>query len=135
MVLKQRPGSPTVDKDGTRYRSQFELAVAGAISDAGVLPHYEQKLLHYTLNYTPDFAPQRVSDGRMMYLEAKGYFPPEDRAKILAVLRTNPAIRDIFVLVFQRPDSRASKTLTYGEWATKHNIQWTTLTGIKELLR
>ena len=62
-----------------------------------------------------------------MYIETKGLFKAADRAKHLYMREQHPDIT--IYLVFQNPNnklSRASKT-SYGEWATKHGISWTTL--------
>lgn len=82
--------------------------------------------------YHPDF---KVKEG--VYIETKGLFRAEDRAKHLYMRSQHPEIT--IYLVFQNPNnklSRVSKT-TYGEWATKHGIEWTTLeSGIpKEWLK
>jgi len=57
-------------------------------------------------------------------LEAKGYFKPVDRRKMLAVKHDNPELDIRFV--FQAPHntlSKESKT-TYAMWADKNDFKW-----------
>jgi len=88
----------------------------------GVSYEYESEKVSYTIehHYTPDFVlPNHV------YLEAKGYWAPEDRRKILAVKKDNPDMD--LRMVFQSPYntiSKRSKT-TYAQWCEKHEILWT----------
>tara|TARA_Y100000593_G_scaffold52128_1_gene97928 strand:+ start:188 stop:496 length:309 start_codon:yes stop_codon:yes gene_type:complete len=88
----------------------------------GVSYEYESEKIPYVIqhHYTPDFVlPNHV------YLEAKGYWAPEDRRKILAVKKDNPDMD--LRMVFQSPYntiSKRSKT-TYAQWCEKHEIPWT----------
>jgi len=82
---------------------------------------YETLKLDYTIKavYSPDFI---LPNG--VILEAKGYFKPEDRRKMLAVKKQHPEL-DIR-LVFQAPYntlSKKSKT-TYAMWAEKNGFLW-----------
>ena len=104
-----------------KFRSKLEENIAELFKELGVIYEYESTRLPYTIQhtYTPDFAL-----ANHIYLEAKGYWDPADRRKILAVKRDNPDI-DIR-MVFQSPYnniSRKSKT-TYAKWCEKHNIPW-----------
>lgn len=81
-------------------------------------------VIHYLVDhkYNPDF---KVKEG--VYIETKGLFKAADRAKHLHIREQHPDIT--IYLVFQNPNnrlSRVSKT-TYGMWADKHGIGWTTL--------
>jgi hypothetical protein len=69
--------------------------------------------------YTPDFI---LPNG--VILEAKGYFKPEDRRKMLAVKKQHPHL-DIR-LVFQQPLNTLTKTskTTYAMWAEKNGFLW-----------
>ena len=107
-----------------KFRSKLEENIAELFKELGVIYEYESTRLPYTIQhtYTPDFAL-----ANHIYLEAKGYWDPADRRKILAVKRDNPDI-DIR-MVFQSPYntiSRKSKT-TYAKWCEKHNIPWCAL--------
>ena len=76
----------------------------------------------YTIqhHYCPDFVlPNHV------YLEAKGYWAPADRRKILAVKKDNPDMD--LRMVFQAPYNKINKNskTTYAMWCEKHDIPWT----------
>ena len=109
-------------KKTSKYRSNLEKNIADLLEGLGVSFQYESEKLGYTIehHYTHDFVlPNYV------YLEAKGYWDPKDRRKILAVKRDNPAID--LRMIFQSPFntiSKKSKT-TYAQWCEKHDIPWT----------
>jgi hypothetical protein len=73
------------------YRSRLEERVARWLKLNGHQFEYETLKLNYTLSsvYTPDFI---MPNG--VILEAKGYFKPEDRRKMLAVKSS------ILILIF-----------------------------------
>jgi Phage endonuclease I len=104
-----------------RFRSRLEGRIAKWMEVNGLDYEYESLRLNYVIEatYTPDFL---LPNGVM--LEAKGFFRPEDRRKLLAVRKANPDA-DIR-LVFQQPNNtltKISKT-TYGDWATKNGFPW-----------
>ena len=105
------------------YKSKFEQTFAQAYPKL----KYETDKLQYEVThvYNPDF---KVKDG--VYIETKGLFKAQDRAKHLHIKEQHP---DITVyLVFQNPNnklSRVSKT-TYGEWCDQHGIKWATIDSI-----
>ena len=109
-------------KKTSNFRSQLEKRVATLLMTLGVSYEYESERIPYIIqhHYTPDFVlPNHV------YLEAKGYWAPEDRRKILAVKKDNPDMD--LRMVFQSPYntiSKRSKT-TYAQWCEKHEIPWT----------
>ncbi|MBR54410.1 hypothetical protein CMK19_11675 [Candidatus Poribacteria bacterium] len=110
-----------------KFRSQLEENIANLLEGLGVSYQYESEKLGYTIehNYTPDFVLPNYT-----YLEAKGYWDPTDRRKILAVKKSNPDA-DIR-MVFQSPYntiSKRSKT-TYAKWCEKHDIPWTSYKDI-----
>lgn len=104
-----------------RYRSRLEGRIAKWMEVNGFSYEYEPLRLAYVIeaNYTPDFV---LPNGVM--LEAKGFFRPEDRRKLLAVRKANPEA-DIR-LVFQSPKNTLTKTsqTTYAEWAAKNGFLW-----------
>ena len=114
-------------KKTSKFRSGLEEKVAGLLEGLGVSYEYESTKVPYTIqhNYHPDFVlPNNV------YLEAKGYWEPADRRKVLAVKRDNPDID--LRMVFQAPFntiSKKSKT-TYAQWCEKHDIPWTSWANI-----
>jgi hypothetical protein len=105
----------------TKFRSGLEKKVAALLDDLGVGFEYEAQKLPYVLecNYTPDFI---LPSG--IILETKGQFTPEDRRKMLAVIKAHPEldIRMVFQAPFNRIEKR-SKT-TYAAWCDRHKIKW-----------
>ena len=103
------------------FRSNLEESIADLLSELGISYEYESTRVPYTIQhfYSPDFIlPNYV------HLEAKGYWEPKDRRKILAVKKENPDLD--LRMVFQAPYntiSKKSKT-TYAQWCEKHDIPW-----------
>ena len=115
------------DKHEPKFRSKLEKNIADLLEQLGVSYLYESEKLSYTIshNYTPDFVLPNYT-----YLEAKGYWSPEDRRKILNVKKSNPEID--LRMVFQSPYntiSKKSKT-TYAQWCERHDIPWTSYQDI-----
>ena len=109
------------------FRSGLEEKIADLFVELGVKYEYEPEQVPYQIqfNYTPDF---KLPNG--VYLEAKGYWEPEDRRKIKAVKQQHPDLD--LRMVFQSPFntiSKKSKT-TYAKWCEKHDIPWTSFTNI-----
>jgi len=99
-------------------RSAFEEKVYQCSKKQGFTIEYEPTELKYTLSYIPDFL---LPNG--VYVECKGYFAPEDRTKILSVIKSNPNIR--LRLLFQKNNKiSCNSNMTYGDWCNKHNIIW-----------
>ena len=110
------------DSKNIKFRSKLEENIANLLEGLGVSYQYESEKLSYTIehNYTPDFVLPNYT-----YLEAKGYWSPEDRRKILNVKKSNPEID--LRMIFQAPYntiSKKSKT-TYAKWCERHDIPWT----------
>ena len=109
-------------KKTSKFSSTLERRIATLLMTLGVSYEYESEKIPYVIehHYTPDFVlPNHV------YLEAKGYWAPEDRRKVLAVKKDNPDMD--LRMVFQAPYntiSKRSKT-TYAQWCEKHEIPWT----------
>ena len=123
----QRAFNKLKNKKEPKFRSNLEKNIADLLTGLGVSYEYESEKLSYTIehNYTPDFVLPNYT-----YLEAKGYWAPEDRRKILAVKKSNPDV-DIR-MVFQSPYntiSKKSKT-TYAQWCERHDIPWTSYQDI-----
>ena len=115
------------NKQPPKYRSNLEKNIADLLEGLGVSFLYESEKLSYTIehNYTPDFVLPNYT-----YLEAKGYWAPEDRRKILAVKKSNPEVD--LRMVFQSPYntiSKKSKT-TYAQWCDRHDIPWSSYQNI-----
>jgi len=105
----------------SKFRSQLEKRIATLLTTLGISYEYESEKVAYTIqhHYCPDFVlPNHV------YLEAKGYWDPADRRKILAVKKDNPDLD--LRMVFQAPYNKISKKskTTYAMWCEKHDIPW-----------
>lgn len=100
-------------------RSKFEEACLQSLDARGAAYEYENKKLPYVLNYLVDV---ELANG--IIIEYKGYFPPEERTKMLAVKRANPDADIRFV--FMRPGNRINtgSPTTYAAWAEKHGFPW-----------
>ena len=102
-----------------KYRSRLEERLAKYLEKNDYSFEYETLKLTYTLDcsYRPDFI---LPNG--VILEAKGWFKPEDRRKMLAVKKQHPEL-DIR-LVFQSPRNTLSKgsNTTYAMWAEKNGF-------------
>lgn len=85
---------------------------------------YETEKLSYILsrNYVPDFI-LSFDDGRKIYIETKGYFRSEDRAKLLAVRDANPEV-DLRILFAKDNKLNGKSRSRYSDWAKRHNFQY-----------
>lgn len=79
----------------------------------------------YSGHYTPDFV--LTTKLGKIYVEAKGYFRPEDKRKIVAVKRCNPHL-DIRLVFY----SFSKKNV---RWAEKHGFLYAIQDIPKEWLR
>lgn len=107
------------------FRSGFEAKIGARLAASGVEYTYETARLPYVIEreYIPDFT-ITLPGGFPRHIEVKGYFPLEDRQKIVAVLKANPGLD--LRLILQTPNraiSSGSKT-TYAKWCDKHGIPW-----------
>ena len=104
------------------YRSKFEAELASILVTAKCPFGYEKMVVpyHRPANYHPDFAIY----SSCIVIEAKGFFEPEDRTKMLLVKARHPELDIRFV--FQTPNSKLNKNskTTYGMWADKHGFPW-----------
>ena len=120
---KQRPLSQKrTTHPISKYRSKFEAGIAASLKQRSVQFSYESLCLDYTWEgkYKPDFI---LPNG--VIVETKGFFSPNDRRKMLCVKAQHPDL-DIR-LCFQNAKekiSRAKKSLTYGQWATRNGFIW-----------
>ena len=106
------------------FRSRSEQKTAAFLDAAGIAYGYESERLEFIRpaqrsTYTPDFA---LPNG--VFVEVKGFWPPEDRQKIMLVKRSNPDA-DIRML-FDTPDRPILKgsSTTYGSFCSKNGIPW-----------
>lgn len=84
---------------------------------------YEPLFLHYPLlrkrHYTPDVVlPNGIA------LEIKGWFPPADRSKMLAVKEQYPELDLRLVLATPRQTLGRGSRTTLIDWCEKHGFKW-----------
>lgn len=111
---KKRPDDPD-------YRSKFEQTIGEFLGD---LAEHEPERIYFTQPskqrfYVPDF---KTKGGA--YIECKGKWDASDRIKHVWLREQHPDKR--IAIIFQNSKVRLSKRskTTYGEWATKNNIEW-----------
>jgi len=109
------------EKKPRKYKSKFEKTVGDFL---GTRASYEPDKLKFIQPskqrvYIPDF-----KVGESTYIESKGKWTAEDRAKHLWIKEQHPDKR--IILLFQNAKVRLSKVskTTYGEWATKNGLEW-----------
>jgi hypothetical protein len=103
------------------YKSKFENKIGDLL---GEYAEYEPEKLYFVQPeqqryYLPDF---KTKTG--IYIECKGKWVAEDRKKHVWLRQQYPDKR--IILVFQNSNvkiNKRSKT-TYGDWATKNNMEW-----------
>ena len=102
------------------YRSGLEERFGKLLDKQGVPFLYEVEKFAYVTEskYTPDFF---LPNG--VIIEAKGFFKPSDRRKMLAVKQQHPELDIRFVFQRNNTISKNSKT-TYGAWADKYGFPW-----------
>ena len=114
-------------KKTSKFRSKLEENIANLLDGLGVSYEYESEKLGYTIEhtYTPDFVLPNYT-----YIEAKGYWSPADRRKILNVKKANPEVD--LRMVFQSPYNKINKKskTTYAMWCEKHDIPWSSYHNI-----
>jgi predicted nuclease of restriction endonuclease-like RecB superfamily len=97
-------------------RNEFEKKIAKQLRKAKVAFQYEGSRIPYLLarHYIPDFILN--INGQKVYVECKGYFRPEAKAKMVAVKRLNPQL-DIRILFY-------AHNKKYIKWAEKNGFRW-----------
>lgn len=122
-------------KNKNGFRSGYEERVYNNAISHGRQLDFERSdtILRYTkpartARYIPDFV---LPNG--VLVETKGRLTSEDRTKMLNVKRDNPEA-DIRFL-FQRANRHITKSpnsMTYEQWAEKHNFRWSVGDNIPE---
>ena len=106
------------------FRSELERQVSVALREQGHDLSYEKDRFDYFLKrfYTPDF---RVKGEKFdFFIEVKGWFPPDQRSKLLAVMVRHPML-PLFVAL-QKPHAKLNKNskTSVCQWCEKHGIAW-----------
>lgn len=116
-----------------KYRSKFEESVSKVL---GGDYQYEPKnhVLKYTVpeshhKYLPDF----VKDDT--YIECKGIFDLASRKKMKLLREQYPDLRIIMVLQAPNNPIRKGSKTTYAKWCEQNDIEWCSLTNLKQRLR
>ena len=99
------------------FDSQFEKAY----SEKNNIPKNVSLKLPYTIDYT--YTPDFVDHDEKIIFETKGFFPPEERRKMIAVKKANPDWH--IIMVFQNPNAKINKKskTTYSQWAIKNGFE------------
>ena len=110
------------------YRSGLEERLSKHLDKLNVPYLYEVEKYSYTTEskYTPDFF---LPSG--IIIEAKGFFKPSDRRKMLAVKTQHPHLDIRFIFQRNNTLTKQSKT-TYGAWSEKHGFPWCIFPNIPE---
>lgn len=95
-------------------RNKFEKKLFQQLSDIGIKFEYEPERIPYVRHhqYIPDY--KLFTPLGIIYVEAKGYFRPEHRAKLIAVKQQHPNL-DIRIVLY-----RSSKKDT--KWCEKNGF-------------
>jgi hypothetical protein len=104
-----------------KFRSNYEVTTANIMTNSNISWAYEVDRIDYVLEkkYCPDF---KISDG--IYVETKGVWDGEDRAKVLAVKKQHPEVE--IIMCFQNPNLKIQKNskTRYRDWSDKHGFIW-----------
>ena len=73
-------------------------------------------------NYVPDII-LVFPNGHVRYIEVKGWYRPEDRAKMKAVKQCNPEL-DIRMAFGSNNKLNKNTDTRYGDWCDKHGFPW-----------
>ncbi len=102
-------------------RNKFEFKIYDQLRRSGCTFKYEGERLAYVKagHYTPDFIIS-TPNGKI-YVEAKGYFRPEHKSKMVAVKKCHPEL-DIRLLFYANPWTKTG--VQYSKWAIKNGFKY-----------
>jgi predicted nuclease of restriction endonuclease-like RecB superfamily len=105
-------------------KNKFETKIFKELQKTGIPFKYESEKIPYVLSghYIPDFV--LITKLGKIYVEAKGYFRPEHKRKMIAVKKQHPEL-DIR-LVFYAPNKK------YEKWAIKNGFKYSFVSIPKE---
>ena len=113
--------------NGIAFASKFERDFAQQLDKLGMKWEYESDTFYWFPTprlYKPDFKIFK-EDGSHYYIETKGFFDPESRAKMAAIKKQFP--EEDIRMTFMDPNKKISKAAsgkTYCEWCDKHGYPW-----------
>ena len=99
-----------------KVRNKFEARTQSHLRRRKVKFKYESEKIPYILvkHYVPDFI-LSTPNGKV-YIECKGYLRPEDKSKLRAVKKLNPAL-DLRILFYAFKEQNI-------KWAEKNGFPW-----------
>ena len=109
------------------FRSGLEDRVSKQITEAGLKLLYETDKVHYVVpardaKYTPDF--KLPKKGGFFYVETKGIWTVQDRAKHLLIQKQHPDLDIRFVFSNQNAKLYKGSPTSYGAYCEKHNFRY-----------
>lgn len=114
-----------------KTRNEFEKKLERQLRRSRVHFKYESERITYILAgyYLPDFVIDTVLG--KIYIEAKGYFRPEHKRKMVAVKKQHPEL-DIRIVFYCPPTTKQGKK--YEAWAIRHGFRYSFETIPKDWL-
>lgn len=102
-----------------KFKSKLEQRTSALLPSFAT---YETTELPYIKEhkYYPDFT---LCD--TFYVESKGYFDAEDRAKHLLIREQYPELKVAFVFENSKNKLNRKSKVTYADWCDKHGFLWT----------
>ena len=109
------------------FRSGLEDRVSKQITEAGLKLLYETDKVHYVVpardaRYTPDF--KLPKKGGFFYVETKGIWTVQDRAKHLLIQKQHPDLDIRFVFSNQNAKLYKGSPTSYASYCEKHNFRY-----------
>jgi hypothetical protein len=109
------------------FRSGLEAIVSKQIEDAGIELRYETERINYTIpareaKYTPDF--KLPKPGGFFFVETKGIWTVQDRAKHVLIKKQHPEIDIRFVFSNQNAKLYKGSPTTYAMYCEKHGFRY-----------
>jgi hypothetical protein len=109
------------------YRSGLEKKISDQIVNAGIELLYETDKIHYVIpsrqaKYTPDFKLPKL--GGFFFVETKGIWTVQDRAKHILVKQQCPDIDIRFVFSNQNARLYKGSPTTYAMYCEKHGFRY-----------
>lgn len=109
------------------FRSGLEDRVSQQITEAGLKLLYETDKVNYVVpardaKYTPDF--KLPKQGGFFYVETKGIWTVQDRAKHLLIQKQHPDLDIRFVFSNQNAKLYKGSPTSYASYCEKHNFRY-----------
>lgn len=109
------------------FRSGLEDRVSHQITEAGIELLYETDKIGYVVpardsKYTPDF--KLPKKGGFFYVETKGIWTVQDRAKHLLIQKQHPDLDIRFVFSNQNAKLYKGSPTSYALYCEKHNFRY-----------